>query len=219
MLNSLTPDELLTTTRAVRRRLDFDRPVDLDLVKECLQLAVQAPNGGNTQNWNFLLVTDPEKKARIGELYYKGWESYSALFRENIPPDDKPLEAQSHAERLAGSAKYLAKNMHRVPVMLIPCFRGRVERLVRYPAMMQANSYGSLVPAVWSFMLAARARGLGTCYTTLHLFHEEEAARILGIPYEKYTQAALVPVAWAIGDAFRPAGRKPLDNILHINSW
>ncbi len=126
MTLSLTPDELLSTTRAVRRRLDFDRPLDLDVVRECLQLAIQAPSGSNRQGWQFVLVTDPQKKEQIADIYRKGWDIYSRSFRDRIPPEDKPFAEQTPAERVSGSAAYLAKNMQRAPVLLIPCIAGRV---------------------------------------------------------------------------------------------
>jgi nitroreductase len=219
MTLTLTPDELLATTRAVRRRLDFDRPLDLALVRECLQLAVQAPTGGNAQGWHFVLVTDPQKKEKIGDIYRNGWDIYSRSFSDRIPPEDKPLAEQTHAERVSGSAAYLAKNMHRVPVMLIPCISGRAGSAENDPSVRQASHYGSILPAAWSFMLAARARGLGTCWTTLHLMFEAEAAAVLGIPFESVTQAALIPVAHVLGGAFHPAPRKPLEDVLHIDGW
>jgi nitroreductase len=215
----LTPDELLSTTRAVRKRLDFDRPLEMSLVRECLELAIQAPSGGNGQNWHFVIVTDPDKKQQIGDIYRKGWAIYSRSFRTQIPSNDKPRADQTSFERVAGSAAYLAENIHRAPVLLIPCITGRVDQAQRLPAASQAGHFGSILPATWSFMLAARARGLGTCWTTLHLMHEKEAADVLGIPYESITQAALIPVAHVIGDAFRPGPRKPLDDVLHIDQW
>jgi nitroreductase len=219
MTLSLTPDELLSTTRAVRRRLDFDRPLDLDLVRECLQLAIQAPSGSNRQGWHFVLVTDPQKKLAIADIYRKGWDRYSGSFRDRIPPEDKPRSEQTRAERVIGSAAYLAKNFQRVPVMLIPCISGRVGSAKNDPSASQAGHYGSILPAVWSFMLAARSRGLGTSWTTLHLLYEAEAAEVLGIPYDDFTQVALIPVAHVLGEGFQPAPRKPLDDILHINAW
>jgi nitroreductase len=198
---TLTPDELLSTTRAVRRRLDFDRPLDLKLVRE------------------FMVVTDPQKKAKLGDIYRKGWEIYSRSFRRQIPPEDKPRGEQSGAERIASSADYLAENIHRVPVMLIPCISGRADRAERNPTLTQASQFGSILPATWSFMLAARARGLGTCWTTLHLMHEEESAAVLGIPYASVTQAALIPVAHTLGGAFQPAPRKSLEDVVHIDGW
>jgi nitroreductase len=220
----LSPDELLSTTRAVGKRLDFDHPLDLALVRECLELALQAPNGGNGQNWHFVLVTDPEKKTRLANIYRKGWAIYSSAFHDLIPSDEKPLAQQGItqkgiSERMAGSGDYLARNMHRAPVLLIPCFAGRVDHTGENASLMQASQYGSLLPAVWSFMLAARSRGLGTCWTTLHLFFEAEAANVLEIPYESVTQAAMIPVAHILGDAFHRAPRVSLDEVLHMNRW
>jgi nitroreductase len=216
---SLSPDELLSTTRSVRRRLDFDRPLDLALVRECLDLAIQAPSGSNRQGWQFVVIADPDKKQKLADIYRKGWEIYSRPFRDRLPPEDKPRAEQSGFERTAGSAAYLAKNLQRAPVILLPCIQGRVGSPANGPAFEQASLYGSILPAAWSFMLAARARGLAACWTTLHLMFEEEAAALLGIPYGSVTQTALIPVAHALGDAFRPAPRKPLEDVLHIDGW
>jgi len=215
----LSPDELLSTTRSVRRRLDFDRPLDLNLVRECLELAIQAPSGSNIQGWQFVVVTDLDKKAKLADIYRKSWDIYSRAFRDRLPPEDRPRAEQSPFERTASSAAYLARNFHRVPVMLIPCIKGRVGSSEKDPALAQASHYGSILPAAWSFMLAARSRGLASCWTTLHLMYEEEAAAVLGIPYDTITQTALIPVAHALGDAFRPAPRRPLADVLHIDSW
>jgi nitroreductase len=216
---TLSPDDLLTTTRSVRRRLDFDRPLDLALVRECLEIAIQAPSGSNAQGWHFCLVTDADKKMQLGDIYRKGWEIYSRAFRERIPPKVKPWKEQSPAERVAGSAAYLAENMHRAPVLLIPCIEGRVEKADQMALFQQASLYGSIHPAAWSFMLAARARGLASCWTSLHLMFEEEAAAVLGIPPGQITQAALIPVAHARGDAFHPGPRKPPEGRIHTDGW
>lgn len=219
MSQILSPDELLSTTRSVRRRLDFDRPLDLNLVCECLQLAIQAPSGGNGQNWHFVIVTDPYKKEKLADIYRKGWAIYLESSGFQLPPGDKPRQEQSYEERMGASGEHLARNLHRAPVIVIPCISGRVERAEWQPAFIQASHFGSILPAAWSFMLAARARGLGTCWTTLHLMHEEKAAAVLGIPYESVTQAAMIPVAHVLADVFQPAARKPLENVLHMNEW
>lgn len=219
MKRVLSPDDLLSTTRAVRKRLDFDRPLDLNLVYECIQLAIQAPNGSNGQGWHFVLVTDPQKKQKLADIYRKGWAIYLRSSNFKVPPEGKPRAEQSYEERMGASGDYLARNMHRAPVLLVPCFAYRVDKIEENGAFIQASTYGSLLPAVWSFMLAARARGLGTCWTTLHLFHEREAAEVLGIPYEEVTQAALIPVAYALGDVFRPGPRKPLADVVHMDGW
>jgi nitroreductase len=212
----LTPDELLSTTRAVRKRLDLGRPVEREILEECLALAQQAPTGSNRQDWQFVVVTDPEKRAALAELYRRGAAIYRAspTSARNTVIED-PVRRATY-ERVRASADYLAEHIHEVPVHLIPCIAGRLEA---QPVVVQAGRWGSILPATWSFMLAARSRGLGTCWTTFHLHFEEEAARVLGIPYADYSQAALIPVAHTIGTSFRPAPRQPLDSMVRWNSW
>lgn len=217
---SFTPDELLTTTRAVRKRLDFDRPVSLDVIRECLEIALQAPTGSNAQGWQWVIVQDAAKRLAIADLYRKAWAIYpsmAASAHQVHAADPTMTEVQA---KVVSSAEYLANNLEKAPVYLIPCISGRVEGI---PAPMgvvaQASTYGSILPAVWNFMLAARARGLGTAWTTLHLFHEAEAAEILGIPYADITQCALIPIAYSKGTDFRPGPRKELDPILHVDRW
>ena len=203
---ALTPDELLTTTRAVRRRLDLSRPVDLALVRECLEIATQAPTGSNAEDWSFVVVTDPAKRAGLAALYKTAWDSYAAR---------QPIRDATH-RRVLRSASYLAERLADVPVHVIPCVAGRTEGM---PTVVAASRFGSVLPAMWSFMLAARARGLGTVWTTLHLAFEREAAELLGIPYETITQAALVPVAHTIGTDFRLGPRIPLESVVHWDGW
>jgi nitroreductase len=215
-LLELDPVELLTTTRAVRKRLDFDRPVERSVIEDCLQIALQAPTGGNRQQWHFVVVTDPAKRRAIADLYRKSWAVYltSPTAAPNLHYEDPTREAVQR--RVGDSAQYLADNLERVPVFLIPCFAGRIDG---QPASVQAGTWGSLLPAVWSFMLAARTRGLGTAWTTLHMRHEREVAEILGIPYAEVTQGALIPVAYTQGADFKPAHRAPLANVVHWDSW
>jgi nitroreductase len=214
----LTPDQLLSTTRSVRKRLDLTRPVEPEVLRECIELAVQAPSGSNTQMWHFVIVTDPDKKLAIADFYRKGWAAaYGRGGEEASSGTSEPeTEKERTARRVRDSAQYLADHMHEVPVLVIPCIRGRVDN---QPTAVQAGVWGSILPAVWSFMLAARARGLGTVWTTLHLGYEQQVAEILGIPYAKFTQAALIPVAYTLGTDFKPGPRKPLDDILHWNGW
>jgi len=209
----ITPDELLTTTRAVRRRLDLTRPVEREVIEECIRIAQQAPSGSNAQRWHFVVVTDPAKRAELAVLYRKGAESY---FAQNSPSTGGDPKREAERTRLRASAKFLVDHIHKVPVHVIPCFNGRTEGL---SAEDQAATWGSIIPATWSFMLALRARGLGSVFTTFHLSHEEEAARLLGIPFERVTQAALVPVAYAKGTVFGPGPRKPLSSMMHWNGW
>lgn len=216
-LLNLSPDELLATTRSVRKRLDFSRPVELELIRECLELAVQAPTGSNTQGWHFVVVTDAQKKKAIGEMYR---QSYT-LYRQQRDagnatiPSNAPISA-STMNKVRDSSQYLADRMHEVPAMVIPCIHGRTDNT---SAFQQAGVWGSILPAAWNFMLAARARGLGTTWTTLHLKYEQEAAQVLGIPYEKIMQVALIPVAYTLGTDFKPAPRIPLESIVHWEQW
>lgn len=212
--SALSADQVLTTTRAVRRRLDFQRPVPKELLLDCLRVAIQAPTGSNRQAWQFLFISDPGKKREVAERYRRSWYEYNAGRRPDYPPGDPRLE---RLERLVSSAQYLADNMHRAPWLMIPLVEGRLPE--RSSTAEQAALWGSILPAFWSFLLAARARGLGTAYTTLHLRYEKEVAEILGIPYERYTQAGLTPIAHTLGGDFRPAPRLPLEAIVHWESW
>ena len=217
----LSNDELLSTTRAVRKRLDFDRPVPMEVLEECLQLAVQAPTGSNAQGWQFVFVTDAEKRARIGELYAQAFSLYRempvAIHHLHKDSDDNSLK--SSQERSTTSAEFLAENMGKAPAMLIPCIAGRTDHSAAGGMIAQTATYGSIIPAAWSFMLAARARGLGTAWTTLHVMHEKEIAEMLGIPYESYMQVALIPIAYTKGTDFKPAYRPPLDTVMHVDQW
>lgn len=208
-------EHALATTRAVRKRLDFERPVPRELLVECLEQAVQAPTGSNRQGWQWVFVTDPAKKHAIGDWYRESWYAYAAEGRPEYAEND-PRRTQQ--PRVVSSAQYLADRMGQVPVMVIPCIEGRVDG----PATSNlaiAGLYGSILPAAWSFMLAARARGLGTAWTTLHLKYEREVAELLGIPYQRITQAALITLGYFTGEDFKPAERIPLDSIVHWESW
>ena len=210
-------DEVLTTTRAVRRRLDLARPVEPQLLRECLSVALQAPSGGNDQGWHFVVVTDPPTRAALADLFRRGAIAYAQ--RTNKPRGvrrERSEEERASRRRVMASAGYLFEHLHEVPALVIPCIEGRLDDVALVD---QATAFGSILPAVWSFMLAARARGLGTSWTTAHLMVEDEVGALLGIPYETVTQVALVPVAHTIGDDFRPAPRRPVDDVVHWNSW
>jgi len=217
----LSLDELLTTTRAVRRRLDFDRPVPLDLVKECVEIALQAPTGSNSRSWHFVVVGDPDKRMAIADLYRQAYKAYPAM-----PVSAHALAKQAEGDdvavmnRVVASADALGANLHRAPYLVIPCVTGRPPVLPGpIGHLAQASQFGSILPAFWNFMLAARARGLGTAWTTLHLMHEEEVANILGIPYEEIAQVALSPLAYTVGTDFKPAKNRGLEGILHVDGW
>ncbi|MFT4520700.1 MAG: nitroreductase [Halioglobus sp.] len=214
---NLSADEVLTTTRAVRKRLDLEKPVEMSAIEECLQVALQAPSGSNSQGWHFVVVTDPDKISAIAAHYLTAFDEYEA--GPNQPTkqhlDDPSMAATQ--ERVLSSARYLADNMANVPALLIPCCAGLPEA-AHLPLSVLSSIYGSLLPAVWSFMLAARERGIGTCWTTLHLQYEKEVAEILGIPAE-YAQVALIPIAYTKGTDFKTAPRKELDGVMHTNQW
>jgi nitroreductase len=211
---ALSPDELLSTTRSVRKRLDLDRPVDRKVVEECLELALQAPTGSNRQGWHWVFVTDEIKRRAIAEHYAAGFDPYASMAAGPTYADGDVRGHRQAAVR--DSATYLRRHFHQVPLMLVPCHEGRVDGADTFA---QASYWGSILPAVWSFMLALRSRGLGSAWTTLHLPREREVAELLGIPFERYTQAGLLPVAHTTGTDFRRASRRPTEEIVHWESW
>jgi nitroreductase/ketosteroid isomerase-like protein len=218
------PDLLLQTTPSVRRRLDLERPVDRSLVEECLDLAVHAPNGSNTQPYRFVFVDDADRRTAIAEVYRAAMADFVNRPRTDAPEDtiDRTGEDQ---QRIARSVAYLADHLHEVPVLCVPLVAGRTDgrgagaHADRTSAFWQANRWGSVVPALWSFMLALRSRGLGSAWTTLTLVREEEVAEILGIPYTKWMQVGLFPVAHTIGTDFRITPRRPAADVMRWNGF
>jgi len=204
-------DALLTTTRAVRKRLDLDRPVGRDVILECLQLATQAPTGSNQQGWRFVVVDEADKREKIAAYYAQAAGDYLRTARDAVA-----AQGDRQTTRVYDSALWLIDNLARVPVFVIPCIEGRPP--ADAPNVMQASHYGSIFPAVWSFQLALRSRGLGSVLTTLHLMHEREVAELLGIP-EDIMQVALLPVAYTKGTDFRRAERPPVETVTHWNHW
>lgn len=200
-------DRLLSTTRSVRRRLDLDRPVELAVVLDCLRLATQAPTGSNRQDWRWMVVTDPAKKAEIARRYAENGRGY--LTRAAREATDE------QTRRVYEGALAFTEVLHRVPVLVIPCLEGRYDGA---PTGAVASAYGSILPAAWNFLLALRSRGLGSVWTTLHLFSEREVAEVLGIP-ETVTQVALFPVAYTIGTDFKPAVRHPVEEVTYVDTW
>lgn len=206
-------DHLLTSTRSVRKRLDLTRPVEPEVIEKCLELASQAPTGSNQQGWHFMVITDAEKRKKIAELYSESWFSYAGVRSASSSASGAQPSAQM--QRVISSAQYLAENFQDVPVFVLACINGRVET---ESPMSQAGLYGSILPAVWSLMMALRARGLGSAWTTLHLKYEKEVAELLGIP-DTITQAALLPVAYFTGDDFKQAKRVPISQMTYWDSW
>ncbi|MEQ8692284.1 MAG: nitroreductase family protein [Pseudomonadales bacterium] len=204
-------DELLATTRAVRKRLDFSKPVPREIITECLDLAVQAPTGSNSQTWRWIIVEDQAQKDALADIYRKGAGEYLSAAGEQAKES-----GDAQTQRVFSSAIYLAENLQKAPVYVIPCVQGKPEDPV--PLTMASGLYGSRYPAIWSFQLAARARGLGTALTTLHLIHEREAAEVLNLP-DDVLQVALLPLAYTLGTDFKRAKRPPVDGITHWDRW
>jgi nitroreductase len=215
MTLNLTPDELLSTTRAVRKRLDFTRPVPRELIEECVDLAVQAPTGRNRQRWHFLVVTEPEQRRAVADIFLR-----ALAVAGGQPLTERDVWRMNYhsgsTERVFDGLRHLAANIHRVPAFVIPGVEGRTDRA---PVAVQAGAWGSILPAVWSFMLAARARGLGTVWTTAQGPLERELARVLGVPYDEIMLAAFIPLAFTIGTDFKPAPRIPREEVLHWDRW
>jgi nitroreductase len=206
-------DRALTTTRSVRKRLDFSKPVPDDVLQECIDISLQSPTGSNAQGWRVVVVTDADKRKALADLYRKGFQMYQDAGLVPEHPQGDPRAEQM--PRVIDSAVYLAEHLHEAPVMVIYCIEGRMES---GPAIMQASLYGSVLPAAWSFMIAARVRGIGSAWTTIHLFEEQAAAKLLGIP-ETFTQAVLLPVAYFKGDDFKPAKRVSPRELTYWNAW
>ena len=204
-------DDLLATTRAVRKRLDLDRPVPREVINECLELAVQAPTGSNRQTWRWLVIDDAGKRAALGEIYRACANEY--LFAAHEAAREG---GDAQTIRVFESALWLAENMARVPALMIPCVDGRLAD--GSAAMAAAGYFASIYPAVWSFQLALRARGLGSTLTTLHLLREAEVAELLGIP-EDVMQVAMLPVGYTRGTDFKRAARPPVSEVTHWNRW
>jgi nitroreductase len=215
-------DHVLTTTRSVRQRLDFERPVPPALIKAALAIALQAPTGANTQTWRFMVVTDAAKRLAIADCYRRAAADYVAgktalsrigvtMMREYAADD---LRQQQRAAMMK-SGGYLMENLERVPVMIIPLIEGRFEH---DDVFTQASMWGSILPATWSLMLALRARRLASAWTSAHLRYESEVATLLGIPAD-YTQAALLPVAWLKGGDLKPAARLPVEQVTYWDQW
>lgn len=208
----LSPDELLTTTRSVRKRLDLDRPVPIELVRECLEVALQAPSGSNMQTWHWVVVTDADRRRAIGDHYKRSYDRYTESRAARMAA--LSTERQAVGARVMSSSDHLANVMGDVPVLVLGCLTVGDD----LPADNQAGLWGSLLPAAWSYQLAARARGLGTAWTTLHLAYEREISELLGIP-ANVRQGVLLPTAFYTGETFRPAPREPLDAVLHVDAW
>jgi nitroreductase len=210
---NLSADEVLTTTRSVRKRLDFDKPVDRAAVEECLEIAMQAPTGSNRQGWHWVVIEDADLRKAVTDVYRRNFDLYRSMPAAEYKPGDSRGERQ---DLVRDSATYLSDNFHRAPMLLIPCQWGRLDDVDQ-----SAGYWGSLLPAVWSFMLALRERGMGSAWTTIHLMNggERDVAEIVGIPHDKVSQGGLFPIAYTMGTDFKLAKREPLATFLHWDRW
>jgi nitroreductase len=210
----LNPDELLTTTRAVRKRLDLSRSVDRSVVEVCIEIAMQAPSGSNRQTWQWVLVDDPAKKQQLAELYREVFDGYAqAAPAVSYEEGDTRLERK---EMINASARHLRDHLHEVPVLLVAYQKGHPDQM---PIGSQPGWWGSVIPAVWSFMLALRARGMGSVWTTMSCRRQDEVAAVLGVPSEEYMHVGMFPVAYTIGTDFKVAPRLDPGSVIHWNSW
>jgi nitroreductase len=212
----LSNDELLTTTRSVRKRLDCERPVEREVIEECVQIAMQAPSGGNSQGWQWVFTDDRAQKEALAQIYRR---QFDATYR--VMPigtfDDPAVQAQANRRR--ASATWLADHFEDVPLIMVPCQAGRIDGA---SVGTQAGYWGSFLPAIWNFMLALRARGLGSAWVTMNLGHpdgERDTAEVLGIPYERYTQAGMFPIGYTVGTDFKPVATPSTDQVVHWGRW
>jgi nitroreductase len=210
----LVPDQLLTTTRCVRRRLDLGRPVERSVVEDCLRLAFQAPSGGNSQGWSWVLVDDADTKKRMGEIYRAGLTEHHG--RTPGPSEVADPFPPIVNDALRASVRHLTANIESAPVLLVPTIYSRFGRETTFQ---QAYTWASILPAVWNFMLALRAHGMGSAWAAVHLYREREMAELLGIPYPTHTQAGLFPLGYTIGTSFSPGDRTASEKRVFWNRW
>ena len=207
-------EELLTTTRSARKTLDLERPIDMDVVRECLQIGLQAPNGSNNQSWRWVLVVDADLRQEIAGLYRRARVTMTG--RDDI---SEWIDTSTDTGRVMSSSEWLVQHLEDVPLFVIPCFEAYLARKRGSESFHQATIYGSIFPAVWNFQLALHTKGYGTCLTTLHLNEEDEIGNLLGIP-SSFVQGCLLPVArLRPGTVFKPAPRRPLDEVITVDGW
>jgi nitroreductase len=207
-------DYLMTATRSARKSLDLGAPVDTGEIRDCLRIALQAANGSNQQSWRWIVVSDPGLRAQLAGLYR---EAYLAMTGGAMVAD--ALEGAGGFGRLMSSTEWLVEHLAEVPLLVIPCYEPYLPAFDGDEAFQRATLYGSIFPAVWNFQLALHTRGYGTCVTTMHLLREKEVSALLGIP-ESYGQGCLLPVGrLRAGRPFRPASRRPLDEVVAVDQW
>jgi len=210
----MNTERLLTATRSARKSLDVTAPVDIEVIRDCLGIGLQAANGSNQQSWRWVIVTDKTLRERIAALYRETYlEKVGGQLIAGFLPSDSP------ESRLMSSTEWLVEHLAEVPIHVIPCYEPTYPRQDGDESFYLATLYGSIFPAVWNFQLALHTRGYGTCITTLHLHHERAVGKLLGIP-DSYVQGCLLPVGrLRSGHEFRPAPRRPIDEVVAINGW
>jgi nitroreductase len=202
-------DRLLSTTKQVRKRLDLTRPVPYAELLECIEIAGHAPMGGNLERNRWMIIDDAAIKERIATRFAEVGRPYLAANSE-IRGDDR-------SQKVIDSANFLVDHLAEVPALVLSL---RLDRPPLSPDSQggAAAYYGSVLPGVWSFQLAARARGIGSAWTTFHLEHEAEIAELLGVP-PSVTQVCLLAVGYYTGDSFAPAPRRPAAEVTYLNRW
>jgi nitroreductase len=224
MAAMLNADEVLVTTRSVRKRLDLSRPVSRQLIAECLEIAFQAPNGSNQNTWQWVVIDDRDLVRQAAEIYdaalndfitSPAGQGYQRHAAEQAAADSTGQVAGG-MRKMSESVDHLRKNMGRMPALVVPMFAGRPDQMTLFH---QASAWGSVLPAVWSLFLALRVRGLGSAWTTAHILREKQMANLLGIPFADYTQVGLFPIAYTIGIDFKKADRKPVAEVVSWNRF
>lgn len=212
---NFSAEEILTTTRSVRKRLDTSRPVERSVIEKCMRIALQAPNGSNRNTWRWIIVDDPALVARIGELYELSFSDYEQVLAQEMG-DNYVESSNTRTEKLNQSVLHLKAAMGKMPALLIPLMPGRPDGLHHFR---QATMWGSIVQAVWSFFLALRMEGLGSAWTTVGLYREREIAELLDVPFDEYSQVGLFPIAYTLGADFKKGWRAPLEEVMSYNRF
>ena len=198
--------EAMTTQRAVRRVKP--EPVDDDVLKKILGLAIKAPTGSNAQNWEWIVVRDPKVKAKLAKQYRSAWSLYGRAGRRVKRDEPKTL-------RIMDAVQWQVDNFEDIPVMIVACLKEGW--IPKFPWIYRSSRYGSIYPAVQNLLLAARAEGLGAALTTLPLWNRIAAYRILGLP-RSVEPIAVIPLGWPIG-RYGPTTRRPVEEVTSIDRF